>query len=202
LKISFPQLMKPSEQMGRSGMSDKAYQNATARREELAREINQGQQRLEALRSELRSVDTFLDQWRKFAGVTVSVAANDAQDIASFTLQVSPPRRKNSKKEEVAKAAYEIIASEGRPLFRGELFKKLIERGLIIEGSDPEMVLSTMLWRMRNVVIRLPGGGYWTVNLPSPDGKYIPGEPTDLTAMNEMSPEERQHAVAGDVGDE
>jgi hypothetical protein len=187
-------------------MSDKAYDNATSRRDDLAKEINNTQQRLEALRSELRAVDTFLDQWRKFAGITFALAANDATDTASFVIANSAPyaprARKNSKKEEVAKAAYEIISVQGRPLSRGELFKKLIEQGLIIEGSDPEMVLSTMLWRMRNVVVRLPGTGYWTANRPSPDGKYIPGEATDLIAMNEMSPEERQHAVAGDVGDE
>ena len=184
-------------------MSDKAYENATRRRDELAKEINGAQQQLESLRSELRGVDTFLDQWRKFAGV---LTANDASDTASFSVTVSdaPYRRprKNSKKEEVAKAAYEIIAVEGRALTRSELFKGLIDRGLTIEGSDPEMVLSTMLWRMRNVVARLPGAGYWTANRPSPDGKYIPGQSMDQPVMDEMSVEERQHAIAGDVGDE
>ncbi len=119
-------------------MSDKAYDNATSRRGELAKEINNTQQRLEALRSELRGVDTFLNQWRKFAGTAFVMAANDATDTASFVIAnsapIAPRARKNSKKEEVAKAAYEIIAVEGRPLSRGELFKKLIERGLIIEG--------------------------------------------------------------------
>ena len=181
-------------------MSDKAYENAASRRDELAKEINDTQQRLEALRSELRGVDTFLDQWRKFAGITMK--ANDATDTAAFVVAAPRRIRKNSKKEEVAKTAYEIIAAEGRPLFRSELFNKLIERGLTIEGADPEMVLSTMLWRMRNVVTRLPGGGYWTVNRPSPDGKYTPGQSTDQEVMNEMSPEERQRVMASDIGDE
>jgi hypothetical protein len=162
-------MLSVENRTGDSKMPDKAYENATARREALAKEINLTQQRLEELRSELRGVDTFLDQWRKFSGVPDSAALTLAGPAPSIRRT-----RENSKKEEVAEAAYEIIASEGRPLPRSELFKKLIKRGLIIEGSDPEVVLSTMLWRMRNRIKRLKKGGYWLADRPWKGGGTDP----------------------------
>lgn len=153
-----------SEQTGRPRMSDKAYENAAARRDELARGINQGQQRLETLRSELRGIEAFLDQWRKFAGV--AAAAHEPNPTFDPS---NPPehilrwraKRKNSKKEEVANAAREVILANGKPLSRSDLYTILTERGLIIEGADPEMVLSTMLWRSKDKIVRLPKFGYW-----------------------------------------
>ena len=121
----------------------------------------------------------------------MSAIGNDARDIAKFSVEVSPPRRRNSKKEEVAEAAKDIIVAEGRSLPRSELYKKLIEKGLVIEGSDPEMVLSTMLWRMSGVIVRVRGGGYWVAGQPSPDGSYDPDKdsPTAVTTANTPSEE-------------
>jgi hypothetical protein len=169
-------------------MSDKAYENAISRREELAKAINEAQQRIEVMRTELRGVDTFLDQWRKFAGVSVSPSGPliDAADAASNVVSKLRRRtRKNSKKEEVADKAREIILSEGRPLSRAELFQRLIEAGLTIEGTDPLMVLSTMLWRMSGQIVRLPEG-YWPTEFPNTQVGYFPGKvsPAALNTAN------------------
>lgn len=162
-------------------MPDKAFENAMARREILAKAINDAVQSLEGMRSELKTVDAFIEQWRKFAGeVSVEIVRPDI-------LFVPSPRKnkRNSKKEEIADAAIEEINKLGEPIPRVNLLTLLINRGLIIEGGDPEVVLSTMLWRMRHKVARLKKGGYWDASRPSPDGSYVPGpdpneEPTNL----------------------
>jgi hypothetical protein len=174
-------------------MPDKAYENAKARRDELARTINEAQQRMDAMRGELHGIDTFLEQWRKFAGVEAPTAQPSPLSQGSVYRRERPHR--NSKKEEVAQAAREILNAEGRPLPRTELYKRLVDRGLVIEGSDPEMVLSTMLWRMSGQIVRLPKG-YWPTDVPYPEGGYIPGEqsPAAITTANtpvdEIAPSE------------
>lgn len=135
--------------------SDKAYENAIARRFGLETQIK-------LLRSELRVVCEFIDQWNKFAGV-VKTTANLPINF-----------RRNSKKEDVAEAAREIIKQANQILPCATLLGSLVERGLVIEGRDPKLVLSTMLWRTRDKIVRLPKGGYWVADLPSPDGRYLP----------------------------
>jgi hypothetical protein len=80
----------------------------------------------------------------------------------------------NPKKELVVRVARTIIKKKGRPLQRGPLFEALREHGLIINGADPEMVLSTMLWRKRDEIIRLPDHGYWLAEEPYPPAAYDP----------------------------
>ena len=177
-------------------MSDKAvFEKATARRDELAKSINDAQQTLEFLRSELRGVDSFINQWKKFAGVV-------DLEIGRVTVSLTPksatqgPIRKNSKKEAVAEAAYEFIKELNAPVPRVNLLTLLVNRGLIIEGGDPEVVLSTMLWRMRSRIVRLRKGGYWRADAPSPDGSYVPGQSNDADHLASMTEAERREAVA------
>ena len=134
-------------------MSDRAYENAVARRESVQTELSDVEKRLYVLRGELRDIDNFLELWRRYAG---EEAVSPVPAMQS---------RRNSKKEEVAEAAYDIIRERGEPMARSELFKRLIERGMVLNGSDPEMVLSTMLWRMRNRIQRLKKGGYWLADV-------------------------------------
>jgi len=152
-------------------MADKAYENAMARRDELARAINEAQQRIEGWRAELRGVDTFLEQWRKFAG-------EESVVVDSMLSDIDPPwiakRMRNSKKEDVAEAAYEIIKEHGKPMPRSDLYDLLIARGIVLNGSDPQMVLSTMLWRMPDRIKRLKKGGYWLADVPFKGGGIDP----------------------------
>jgi hypothetical protein len=105
--------------------------------------------------------------------------------------------RNNSKKEDVAEAAVAIIKEIGEPIARSSLLTRLLNLGLTIEGNDPEVVLSTMLWRMRNKVVRLRKGGYWRADAPSPDGSYVPGQSNDADHLATMTEAERQAAIAG-----
>jgi hypothetical protein len=174
-------------------MSDIAYDNATARRDKLAKSINNTQQSLDEMRQELRSIDIWIEQWKKFAGVI-------DLDINTTTVPLTPKPQnlnKNSKKEEVAAAAVEIIKALGEPLARSSLLARLVNKGLVIKGADPEVVLSTMLWRTRNKVVRLKKGGYWAADLPSPDGSYVPGQLNDEDHLSSMTQDEKQAAIAG-----
>lgn len=72
----------------------------------------------------------------------------------------------------MGKHAREIILDAGRPVPRKELFEDLASRGIHIHGKDPEMVLSTMMWRMPQDFIRLAGYGYWLRELPYAPANY------------------------------
>ena len=76
--------------------------------------------------------------------------------------------------------ARQIIAVAGRPVSRGELFPRLRELGINIDGKHPQMVLSTMLWRMRDQVVRL-AEGYWLAEEPYPPLAYDPANKSVIT---------------------
>lgn len=82
----------------------------------------------------------------------------------------------NSTKEEVAAAARTLIEARGKPIPRAVLYHALIDQGLKIQGKDPEMVLGTMLWRMKDHIVRLKTGGYWLAERPLPEGEYVNGQ--------------------------
>ena len=151
-------------------MSDQALQNAMAERETLAKQVNEKQQQLEGLRRELARVDAFIADWHRFAGTE----PEDTGDIIQTGFGPAKRRPANSKKEEVASAAVELLKEAGKPLSRSELYKALTtDKGMRIEGTEPEMVLSTMLWRMGEKVgiERLKTGGYWFKDEPVPPAK-------------------------------
>lgn len=86
----------------------------------------------------------------------------------------------NPKKEVIAQEVRALLKAAGRPLSRKELFKKLTDNGFSIRGTNPEMVLSTMIWRTAGDfgIERLDTGGYalrsWRLG-PSPDEGALHG---------------------------
>lgn len=154
---------------------DAAYSNATARRDTLAAQINKLQQELDEARSALARVDAFLRDWAEFAGEPAPTPPVKSGDTPTGKLRILPkPRPKNPSKEEVIESVLEILHERGRPMSRSDLFTALQERGVVLEGSDPQMVLSTMLWRMRGKVVRLPKNiGYWDAALSYEPADYI-----------------------------
>lgn len=171
-------------------MSDKALENAMGRRDELAGRINQAQQQIDEWRRELGRVNQFIQEWHDFAGVPMPIdVTREPARTGLVQLPMVPPAqeevgvvdpdkpkraRNNSRKEEVAEGARAIITERGQPVLRADLLKALRERGYVIEGSDPDTVLSTMLWRMRDRVARVKTGGYWLAEVPCPDAGYEP----------------------------
>lgn len=179
-------------------MADTALVNATKKRDSLAAEINSLAQRADELKRELAKIDAWIAQWHEFAKeAELPVVAQHIIEIRPGEFEFSKRRRTtgNPKKEDVAEAAIQIIKERNEPVSRADLFKALAERGVVItSGTDPEMVLSTMLWRMRDMVVRLKGGGYWLANEP-----YEPAGFDPLDHFPESMEAEKERRVQVDV---
>ena len=157
-------------------MSDAALDTARARLKNAVDEIDKLEADAETIRNrqaqirgEIEKLNSFIATWYEMAG---------QQPPETFELKVNEPdtgarrtRPKNPDRVRVAKMAVSIIHDAGRPLSRRELFDQLSRQGLVINGKDPEMVLSTMLWREKDIIQRIPGEGYW------PAGEAPPGLP-------------------------
>jgi hypothetical protein len=177
-------------------MTDRALANAEKRRDIIAANINKCNQELEALRKDLAAVETFISDWHRFAGNALDSAGGEVPDLQKDTRypqadsqtgpalsagllrqHFNPAHRKNPDRATVGKNARDIISAARRPVLRTELFQELAQRGLVLHGKDPEMVLSTMMWRMQDQFVRLAGHGYWLRELPWPLAGYEPSAP-------------------------
>lgn len=187
-------------------MSDAAIQNAMKRFNEIGNEIGSLGRRISELKAEQERIGKFIEAWHEFSGIPHQVDNKDTaaqRDAISVIRKEASKRAKgNPKKEMVAEAVREIIGERREPISRSDLYKALNERGIILQGADPEMVLSTMLWRTRNRVTRLPGGGYWLTEEPWAPAGYEPHQNTDTSAMLEMGQKDFGHAIAGDTGED
>jgi hypothetical protein len=172
-------------------MADRVLTNALMQRDKYAAEINQKNQEIEAIRKDLGAVETFIANWYKFAGLGADsgggadsnsgVDKSYTQDIQPIAAQgtllaASEPTHKNPPRQEVGRAAWEVMTQLQRPVPRAELFKELAQRGIEIRGKDPEMVLSTMVWRLQEHFVRLPKFGYWKRSHEWQPANYVPGQ--------------------------
>lgn len=163
-------------------MTDKALQNAKNKRNQLSERRRTLHEELANLDQEIGEIDRFIRTWHAFAeddtqGLGTSPATTGGNK--SGHSDTKPKATKNTKKEIVAAVTKEVILQNGEPIMRDELYRILIERGLVIEGKDPQMVLSTMLWRMADVIARLPTGGYWPADTPNEQIGFDPIEYRD-----------------------
>lgn len=163
-----------------------AETNARRRKEQLVADITRLGEELSARRAELTRVERFLADYALYAeGDSIPVEPKhqprrvlarlgmtfeDNADLqAGVTIRYNNPPRAL-----IGQTAREIIEKAGRPVSRDALFEGLKERGLIVRGKDPMMVLSTMMWRMQDEFVRLPGYGYWLRELPCAAASYEP----------------------------
>ncbi len=158
-------------------MSDRALQNAKALKIQATDELSRLEAQARLWQDRLRMADQFIDQWNAFATGDVENLVDQSTREENKTATVEPARKRpvgNSRKDDVAAGAYDIIKALGYPVSRSELFRLLIKQGFTIEGTDPEGVMNTMLWRTRDLpkgVIHLRGHGYWPA-----DTDYLPGD--------------------------
>lgn len=157
---------------GEVDVSDAALENAMARRAYIIDRLNQIANDINNLiethgkqRTELEEVEDFIRMWHKMAGTQPppTLEQKVAVEGADGGKRIRP---KNPDREIVALACVNYIREAGYPLMRADLLKKLTEDDIIIRGKDPAMVLSTMLWRSKDIIQRLPRGGYWPANEP------------------------------------
>lgn len=175
---------------------DRALENALARRDAILSEIKSLQERIAPLRQEADDIDRFIEAWHRYAGSSEPLEAGHRTLAATLPapLREDRPARAtgNPKKEEVAEAARRIIQAHGEPMPRSDLYGALTASGIEIRGVDPEKTLSTMLWRMRDRVARVKGGGYWLQEVPYPEAGYVP-EGSDPPASETQTAKEVPH---------
>lgn len=150
-------------------MSDPAILSALKKRQELEERIAKTERRIKTFKSQITEINSFISTWEKFSGRPAPklMLANPSQNETDSGNELDLT---NSSKEDVAAEAREILEKYNEPMSRSELYKKLTSRGLRITGKNPEMVLSTMLWRAGKDVgiVRLKTGGYFLAERTNP----------------------------------
>lgn len=139
---------------------DDPYKIAMAQREKLETKVSKLEQRLSVARSELSRAEQFISSWEHYSGI---VGQRPSDTAAESTVTGANPA-----KEAVARMAVEAVLEAGRPLTRAEVYVELQKKGLTLQGKVPIVVLSTMLWRMKEVIPFIKGAGYWPVGHPLP----------------------------------
>ena len=153
-------------------MADTALENAERRRDDLAAEINGLQQQVEAKRKELDRVKQWIDDYIAFSSGTLEFELS-----APEPAKAKKGKKSANKDRQIIGDYVETILDEvRRPMSRDELFDALKTRGEEIVGKDPMMVFSTMMWRMQDRFVRLPGFGYWLADKPWPPARYTPAQ--------------------------
>lgn len=130
------------------------------------------------IRSKLKELDREYSRLTDFINtyhdLTGAKQEHIVRGIGALTAHaLSPPRPKNPPREVIGAMAEQYIRAAGHPINRSELYRA-ISRAYPIYGNDPEMVFSTMMWRMRNRFVRLRGQGYWMREIPLPAIGYVP----------------------------
>ena len=149
-------------------MSDEAIKNALSRRADLEAKIAKADDTIKRSRAQITEINKFIKQWEKFSGKTSDEVAPPKtlmghKDVPPHPLSTATmAANQNPKKERVAEEVIHILERMGKAVSRSELFKLLQDRGITLHGANPEMVLSTMLWRTRDAfdIVRLKSGGY------------------------------------------
>ena len=125
--------------------------------------------RLARLEAERADVAAWIEMWHRLAGTQGRpVAAEQNEHMRAVDKSVKRKRPSNPDKSVVVDKALEIIRQHGEPMGRRALFDALVENGIVLEGSDPQMVLSTMLWRSKDRIVRLVPFGYWPAGTEYP----------------------------------
>lgn len=165
-------------------MTDVAIRNAERERDALAVKVNAAQAQIDDWKREIARIDQFVADWHRFAGTSPEVLPATSDKVTT-----KRSTAKNSAKEDVARVTRELIAVHGTPIQRPVLLKLLRERGLVIEGAEPETVLSTMLWRMSKgaQIVHLKGIGYWMSEKDWPSAGYSPQNESESEDSHEAA---------------
>lgn len=162
-------------------MTDVALKNALTRKDELALKVSALKQELDAAVRALSDTEGFINAWYEFANVSAPESNRIVENVPDTSRLLSQRKRHtkttgNPSKEQVVEAVLSIIHNVRSPVPRAMLLEELELRGIKLAGVDPDKVLSTMLWRMPQKIVRLPRFGYWDVALPYAQAGYMPQE--------------------------
>ncbi|MGP4752109.1 hypothetical protein [Agrobacterium pusense] len=165
-------------------MSDIALKNAETKKKQLVGRRIALHQEIALLDEQIGKIDSFIQDWHLFAETPTELSTGQFSDspvVAEESLEPSPKRTTgNSRKEDVADAAYEIIFEREHPVSRDELLNEVTKKGMVIEGKDRAGVFTTMMWRMRDRIVKLESGGYWLADVEYPPENYFPPQNIDF----------------------
>ncbi|ESX10856.1 hypothetical protein NKJ16_13115 [Mesorhizobium sp. M0179] len=157
-------------------MPDIALENAERQRKQLLERKKMLMAELLGIDEHLGQIDRFIKAWHIFADGPGEIPGNlfvmDSESHQNKQALVRTER--NSTKEEVAAAARTIIRERGVPMDRAELYAELTNRGMRINGKEPEAVMNTMLWRMPDHIARLKDGRYWLADEENQESGFTP----------------------------
>jgi len=149
------------------------YAKAVAARDAAEAKIHQLEQRLMLLKQDYDRAVAFIEGWAHFAGEEGADASDvppETRMAESYTPHMYAP---NPTKELVAAKAAEVLKAAGRPMSRSQLYEALKDQGVVINAKDVLNTMGTMLFRMKDVVINIPGVGYWPAGVPLPNGRQV-----------------------------
>ena len=105
-------------------MADQALDNAKKKKNQLLDEISGLKKQLAAAEIEASTVDAFISQWYKFSGKPRPINLHSDDKTGDNKEQKQKIKRTtgNSKKEDVARVAREVIMERGNPIMRDNLY--------------------------------------------------------------------------------
>lgn len=120
--------------------------------------------RREELRVESEALENLIQTYTSLSHLKASQA--EAPQLDLWKARHSSKARSAYVAEMLAEAR-RIIISEGRPMTRSEIVRRLEEAGFIIEGRDKPKVLGTNIWRSKKFEA-VEGKGYWPIDIARP----------------------------------
>lgn len=136
-------------------------------------------QRRQELEDEIRQIDLFLSLYERFSGQPV--AARNLPDSEPHDSGEGEPSTPNDAavgggitQKDFVDLARELLLEIERPVNGPSLLRKFHEKGRRIGGTNEMKNLTTKLWRAKDVIIKIPGAGYWLADVPCPAASYVP----------------------------
>lgn len=171
-------------------MADKALENAEAKKKQLVDRRLQLHSEIATLDEQIGKIEAFIRDWHTFAEDLFNLSTTTENDSGADSADESEslPKRTtgNSRKEDVAETACMILLEREKPLSRDELLNAVTERGMVIEGKDRAGVFTTMMWRMRDKIVKLESGGYWLADVEYPPEGYVPPKKEDEDDLSDL----------------
>lgn len=121
--------------------------------------------RREELRLESEALDRLITTYRDLA------LLEKEREVDQLELGIggNSKRARSAYVAEMMAAARRLILSEGRPMTRSQLLRRLEQEGYVVDGKDKAKVLGTNIWRSEQFD-HVDGLGYWPRGTPLPGG--------------------------------
>lgn len=140
---------------------DNAYERAQLRREEL--------------RKELEEIELFLKLHHKFSTGTGVQQVTQDEDGPVILPPISKTKR-NLSKHKMARTVRSIMIDKMRPMTRTDIVEALELTGVPVAGVDKSKAVGTIMWRLRDRFVNIPGYGYWPNDLDCEAAGYTVGQ--------------------------